>query len=326
MLTHLGLTDEASNVYRAMLAEPSWTIEDLVAHLNVPERVVRRALDQLADLELLDRDSAIDGGRLTVVRPDVGLTYLLVQAENDLRQRQAQLEQTRAAITAIAQESQARRNDAGGTVRHDGVEAVRTRLQELSASAHTEICSFSPGGAHHPDAMAASKPLNQIVLDRGVAIRAIYQEAYRNDADTLAYAQWLTGLGGQQRTVPTLPMQLILVDREIALVPISPAAPRAGATEIRSLGIVAAVIALFEQTWAAATPFGAAAPISEQGLTALERQILHMLGEGATDEMTARRLGVSVRTLRRTIADLTERLHASSRFQAGLNAARAGWL
>jgi DNA-binding NarL/FixJ family response regulator len=35
---------------------------------------------------------------------------------------------------------------------------------------------------------------------------------------------------------------------------------------------------------------------------------------------------VSVRTVRRTIADLTEQLDAASRFQAGFRAAQRNWL
>ncbi len=325
MLEHLGLTDEASAVYLAMLTEPTWSLADLVARLRVPERVVRKALDQLADLKLLESSTSGDQ-RLALVSPDQGLNDLLANAEDALRQHQLRLEQTRARVTAIAEESKARRDEGSGLIRYDDVVAIRARLQDLSTSARSEICSFSPGGAHRPDAMEDSKRLNHEILKRHVTIRAVYQDAYRNDADTLAYAQWLTTEGGQLRTVPALPMQLIIVDREIAIVPVSPTEPRLGALEIRDLGVVATIAALFEQTWQSATPFGQAPIVGETGLTPLERQVLRMLSDGATDEMAARRLGVSVRTLRRTIADLTERLQATSRFQAGVNAGRAGWL
>jgi len=45
-----------------------------------------------------------------------------------------------------------------------------------------------------------------------------------------------------------------------------------------------------------------------------------------TDETAARRLGVSLRTVRRQMAALMERLCATSRFEAGLKAAQRGWL
>ncbi|WP_329537487.1 hypothetical protein OG568_54725 (plasmid) [Streptomyces sp. NBC_01450] len=44
------------------------------------------------------------------------------------------------------------------------------------------------------------------------------------------------------------------------------------------------------------------------------------------DETTARRPGLGARTLRRRITDLTTRLGATRRFQAGAQAGRRGWL
>lgn len=45
-----------------------------------------------------------------------------------------------------------------------------------------------------------------------------------------------------------------------------------------------------------------------------------------TDENAGKRLGISLRTVRRQMASLMERLNASSRFEAGLKAAQSGWL
>src|SRR5207249_2915617 len=43
VLGQLGLSQEAETIYRAMLAEPAWGVGDLVRHLALPERVVRKA-------------------------------------------------------------------------------------------------------------------------------------------------------------------------------------------------------------------------------------------------------------------------------------------
>jgi DNA-binding NarL/FixJ family response regulator len=40
----------------------------------------------------------------------------------------------------------------------------------------------------------------------------------------------------------------------------------------------------------------------------------------------SRQLGISVRTTRRMVANVMERLEARSRFEAGYEAARRGWL
>lgn len=57
-----------------------------------------------------------------------------------------------------------------------------------------------------------------------------------------------------------------------------------------------------------------------------ELLLLQLLADGAKDEAAARSLGVSVRTVRRMVADLMRRLDARSRFQAGILAKRRGWL
>lgn len=55
-------------------------------------------------------------------------------------------------------------------------------------------------------------------------------------------------------------------------------------------------------------------------------QILDLLGSGCKDETAARRLKMSVRTYRRHVARVMERLGAESRFQAGALASRLGLL
>jgi DNA-binding NarL/FixJ family response regulator len=51
-----------------------------------------------------------------------------------------------------------------------------------------------------------------------------------------------------------------------------------------------------------------------------------MLAAGAKDEQIARALGVSLRTVRRRVAALLADLGVRSRFQAGVEAMRRGWV
>jgi DNA-binding NarL/FixJ family response regulator len=119
---------------------------------------------------------------------------------------------------------------------------------------------------------------------------------------------------------------MILVDRRLALIPLDPSNTRKGALYVTGAGLVASMLALFDQVWQIATPLGAAHDPDRDGLSAQERALLKLLAEGRTDEAAATRLGVSARTARRMMADLMERLHACSRFEAGMKAAQRGWL
>ncbi|WP_323179044.1 helix-turn-helix transcriptional regulator [Streptomyces sp. NBC_00320] len=84
---------------------------------------------------------------------------------------------------------------------------------------------------------------------------------------------------------------------------------------------------MFEQTWGSAVPLGADRPRpSDSRPSAGELELLRLLASGMTDEAAGNRLGVSLRTVPRQMSALMERLHATSRFEAGLKAAQQGWL
>ncbi|MCX4783668.1 helix-turn-helix transcriptional regulator [Streptomyces sp. NBC_01264] len=291
---------------------------------GLAEAEIRGAFDELAALALL-KPSDECGGKLRPVSPEVGLATLLASAEADVAARQARVETIRAEIAAIAAEHHSTQLFDSAT-RLQGLDAVRARLEELQRTTEFECLSLNPGGAHRPDARSAATPLNEQALDRGVTIRAVCRESFRNDPDTLAYAHWLTEHGSQMRTLPTVPIQMIIIDRRTALLPLDPADPRAGALEVQSPGIISALCALFEQCWSAGTVFGEQPETDRNGCTPIERTLLAMVASGDTDESAARKLGVSLRTVRRMMSNLMERLEAASRFQAGVNATRRGWL
>jgi DNA-binding NarL/FixJ family response regulator len=54
--------------------------------------------------------------------------------------------------------------------------------------------------------------------------------------------------------------------------------------------------------------------------------LVDQLASGAKDEQIARALGLSLRTVRRRVAQLLDELGAGSRFQAGVEAVRRGWI
>jgi DNA-binding CsgD family transcriptional regulator len=326
MLEALGLYPPAETVYRLVLDEPDLGIKELAARLHWTEAAVCEALDALVDLKLMRRDTDRPG-QMRPVSPELGLSVLLSRSETELVRRQQQIEASRAAVAEFTARYLPRREYLSDVVeRLEGLDAVRRRLEELAQSVRRECLSFLPGGAQKPDTMNASKPLDQQALERGVIVRSIYQDSFRNDPATIEYVRWLAGLGGETRTVPSLSMLLVVVDREIALVPLDPDNGRAGALELRSPGAVAAMTVLFDQLWSAGVPWEQPAPRNDQGLSPQERELLRLLAAGHTDEIASRRLGVSLRTVRRMASGLMARLGARSRFEAGVLANRHGWL
>ncbi|MFD5467161.1 LuxR C-terminal-related transcriptional regulator [Kitasatospora sp. NPDC127059] len=328
MLEVLGLGPTAEAVYTALLVEPGCGVTDLCRRLGLSETAVRDALDQLADLTLL-RPSQEVCGALRPVSPAVGLEAVIRRQEDDLARRQQELAASKAAVAqAVAAYADLMPNTTSdATERLVGMDAIQARLETLARGLREEFLAAISGGAQSQASMDAARPLDQDALERGVAMRTLYQDSVRNDQATHTYAQWLTGLGGQVRTAPLLPPRLLVFDRHTAVVPIDPTRTRLGALCTSEPGLVASLVALFEQAWSTAVPLGADQPTHhDTGLTPAERDLLRLLGTGLTDEAAGKRLGISVRTVRRQMSALMERLDAASRFEAGLKAAQRGWL
>lgn len=324
----LGLDLRLQSVYRALLKEPTWDIEDLSRSTGFSVTEVRDALDRLTDLTLLHERSDMEG-KFIPVNPEVGLASALWCMEAELDERRAQLSRDRAALAALTSDyvsTVASRND--GNVEHlPGVDAVRVRLMELSRQARTRVRTLSPGGALSPTAVAAGRPLDEENIVRGVQIRTIFLDSVRNDVGTLEYATWLASKGGATRTAPVLPMRMILCDDTAAVVPIDPADSKRGAYLLHYPSMLRALGELFELIWQQATPLGVAPSTPAEGTpTKRELALLKMLATGLTDEGIARKMGVSLRTVRRNTAALFERLGAQGRFQAGAEAVRRGWM
>ncbi|MFI7207911.1 helix-turn-helix domain-containing protein [Micromonospora aurantiaca (nom. illeg.)] len=55
-------------------------------------------------------------------------------------------------------------------------------------------------------------------------------------------------------------------------------------------------------------------------------KLLRVLAGGLTDEALGKRLGRSLRTVRRMMAELMDRVGARSRCEAGAKAAQLGWV
>ncbi|WP_116247592.1 LuxR family transcriptional regulator [Nocardiopsis sp. FIRDI 009] len=327
MFGSLGLDQDAAEVYRAMLAEPRAGVSDLARLLEWPVERVRSALDDLARLSLVRR-SWEKPGELVLVRPVVGLNALLWRQEAELLERQRQIADARSAITQLISdyEESTRIRAAADVEQLHGIDAIRLRIEEFAHDCRHSLMTFADGGAQTPANLEASLPLDRMLLERGVELRDVYLDSVMKDPQTVDYISQLSDLGAQIRTAPTLPTRLLIFDRSTALLPADPTDTSASALVLRGQGVIAALLSLYEYVWNEARPVGGGASRDRHGLTGQEQAVINLLAEGNTDEAIARKLGVSVRTARRITADLSRRLGARSRFQAGARASELGWI
>jgi DNA-binding CsgD family transcriptional regulator len=328
VLRGLGLGRDAEAVYRRLLGAPDSTAQDVARELELSEHRLRAALAQLSAMELVDR---WPGGseKLHVASPAVALAGLLAEQQVDLARRGRQVEWMRAQISALAQEWQvSRRSQAGDVEWLDGVEAVRERLAQLTPTARAECLSLHPiDPVISEAAFTKARVLNSDVLGRGLSMRTVRQDGSRLHAPTLRHMTGLAEQGAQLRVAPLLSTRMIIYDRRTAIVELDPEDRDRGAVQLTAPGIVTALHGLFERVWAGANAFGAPSPgRDERGVSPNERELLRLMFDGHTDESAARKLGVSLRTVRRMMANLAGRLGARSRFQVGALAQAKGWL
>jgi DNA-binding NarL/FixJ family response regulator len=177
-----------------------------------------------------------------------------------------------------------------------------------------------------PDSELTRRALSELTSLCEVDLRCVIT----SNLAAVAPQEWITGLlglGASIRCLPTVPMNIIVFDRRTAML----APPRSSGSVRREVSIVdgpdlmVALGAFCEFIWEKAAPAGLGTS-HDAKLTTQELGVLRLLAEGHTDQVVARRIGVSVRTAGRLTATLMSRLDARSRFQAGARAAQMGLL
>jgi DNA-binding NarL/FixJ family response regulator len=121
-----------------------------------------------------------------------------------------------------------------------------------------------------------------------------------------------------------LPHETILIDRRVMILAGQETPGGREYTVTTSQVLVDGVLSLFWALWNNSADFETYLRRDVPHLDTDGQLILKSLGSGLTDASAARRLGVSLRTYRRRVAELMTKLEADSRFQAGLRAGELG--
>ena len=157
-----------------------------------------------------------------------------------------------------------------------------------------------------------------------VRYRAIYPDTARSAPAQCRHLVAMTMAGAAIRTVPMVAMNALVIDRTIAVLPTDRTDGSVAVLRLNS--VVAAATGFFERVWPNAVP------VADTDVR-WRRAVRAGAGGAAADDArdapmrtSRRKLGVSVRTVRRMVAQLMHRLGARSRFQAGVKAADRGWL
>ncbi|MFD3651185.1 helix-turn-helix transcriptional regulator [Streptomyces cyaneofuscatus] len=208
----------------------------------------------------------------------------------------------------------------------EGGHRINAALDLATAECRTEVLTVQPGGDRGEDRLSEGLERALSVVDRGVAMRTLYQHTVRHSQGTLAYAARLAESKVEIRTLEELIERLIVFDRTVAFIPARN--DDQVALELRHPGLIDYLVKVFEQLWSRASPLLGELQYDPppKGISGVQRSIAQLLVEGHVDDSIARRLGMNVRTCRAHVAKLSATLGSTSRAQLGYLIARSGIL
>lgn len=326
----LGLAEEAERVYAVLVHLPRATVSELADACELSVAAASRQLAGLVNEGLATRTTGRPP-RFTAVAPDVAVTALIRRREKQLDEARSQVDQL---MEAHREASRISRSDLAVellTERSDVIAAVLC----LTAQAQREIRAFDrPPYVDRPGSKLDEQLQRQ---RRGVAHRVIYDRAAiawpgRLADDILPSVR----AGEQARVRAELPLKLVISDSRAAIIPFSSApGGQSAAYLVKRSPMLVALESFFEMEWERAVPL----PLTDRNPAARAgdggsadepdqetRSLLSLLAAGLTDAAIARSQGWSESTTQRRIHRLMSQLGVETRFQAGLTAARRGWL
>jgi DNA-binding CsgD family transcriptional regulator len=320
------LSERDIALYRALLTRAGWTLADVADILGLHPDELDKPLAVLTEMGLVRSDN----DALTAMSPMLAEATVLGAEDLELGARRAALEGRRNTLRQLIPEWNTALSESAREAAVDVITdqtAIANVLMHFADNCASELLSVAPGRLPTTRIDGRTRIANLYSLRRGIKTRAVYQHTALRDRASRSYLHELADNGAKIRFASLVPGRSLVVDRTVALLPIPTSDPgRHGLAVVREPNVVAWVIATFEQLWAEAAPFEDVIN-RQQDETEFDQTlsaILRLMAEGEKDEAISRRLSISVRTCRRHIADYMAQVGATSRFQAGVIAARSG--
>jgi DNA-binding CsgD family transcriptional regulator len=293
---------------------------------GLDEQQVEAGLRRLTDIGLVE--AGLDG-QLEPVEPDTALVRSLEAYHGATEDHARRADALNQAIQALLYVYRPAVERVASRVEVEYVRdpaSKRRTMAVLNATTQHSFDSLHPGPLPPMEMLERSMELDAEMLRRGIRLRAIYPRTVLQTPRYTRYLEELAALGVSVRLIEHAPCDILLQDGTTACLPSNP--PHPGGHPmllVRSFELVWVLVTIFDDYWLRAVPLEDAVAASSDGESELapqERVIIRLMATGLTDDQIARKIGVHRRTVQRVIAKLMDRLHASSRFEAGLKLAQ----
>lgn len=322
VLASLGLDRRAEDLYFRLAPATGHTLEGAARLLQLPVDDVMAQAAPLLDLGLV----AVEDERL-VVPPLTRAVAELIERESQQAARSARrLDALASAVPhLVAATTRPDERDVSDVHPLDGELSsggdALALLAHMLRTSRGEMLWLRPDAWAMPRESAVGELLAE-AMATGRRSRAIYPARALAAAPDALHAR--ARLGEQVRVISEVPTRMFILGDAHAVLPEPLGFADEPRVHVRQRSIVAALTLWFESLWTRAAPVPALE--SGEARPELRQFLLEQLMAGATDEVIARKLGLGLRTVRRRVAALMTELGVDTRFQAGVEAARRGWL
>ena len=313
----LGLQPEVEALYRSIRASDGARVEDVALGRGVDVAALLEELAPLVELRVVE----VVESTVHVAAPRQALGSALEREAAEVAEHARALVRYAGVLTQL--DGPARPLGDGARLDAEVVQGplpVELMVEWITES-RGELMSLRPDQWRFPTEPVIAAA-TKVALDQGRRVRGIYPVRALDQARSMLLDR--AAAGEEIRLLPEVPSRMAIVGEARALVPQHPGVCNERAIVLRDEGLVSTLKLYFEELWDRAV----ALPVAEgQGVGGDGRRLLlQELAAGARDEQIARTLGIGLRTVRRRIAALMLELGVESRFQAGVEAARRGWI
>jgi hypothetical protein len=319
-LRALGFSGAEERLYRLLLRNSGSTLVRLGELLGRTSGELRELLGPFERAGLVDVGTDI----IMVHPPETVLGPLISAETRRLEARSDQLAALRALLPSLSRELQSSGAPTGEPVMIEAVDAgdVVELVRTVTLASTGEMLWMRPD-QWRLDVGREIDALVKDVVASGRPSRALYPARVLEEAPEVVRGR--AEAGEHVRILASVPSRVSILGSTAALLSEDWGSSIGLRLVVRHHALIGALTALFDNLWDRAMPVpGLDASVRERrddrGL------LLDQLAGGARDEQIARALGVSLRTVRRRVAEILDELGVESRFQAGVEAVRRGWL
>ncbi|MBG0827818.1 helix-turn-helix transcriptional regulator [Planomonospora sp. ID67723] len=324
-LEALGLTPAQTSLYNAVLRLHRATCADLVEATGGSPELLGRELGTLVRLGVVDEQA----GEYLARHPAAALGHLIADRLDHLAEESRRIDTVLGSIRGFIHQYDAGRDYQSGQFPvelvggadelYESVIGMAVQAPPLELlSAVPDLRTMSDFNRRYADQWISAQRGGLLSCRTVIPVGALEMPGLREKLIRFEEA------GAHIRTLPSVPSWFLVAGAGTAGMP----AQWGGALAenaynfhlVRACVVVASLRTLFEELWARAAPLPWSRP--RDGAV----RVLRLAAQGVSDEVIARQLGISVRTVRARFAEAMAELGAQSRFQAGVEAARRGWL